>query len=87
MQKSKGKTYYFGTEPQEAPGKWLKQEEAVYAIMGHAEDANDLSAVYTEEPIEDDRPKAVTDFVRAWLFSKPKQRTSGNGRSAGQSQY
>ena len=35
--------------------------------MGHAENANDMSAVYNEEPVEDYRLKAVTDYVRDWL--------------------
>jgi integrase len=48
-----------------------RDREAVRAIMGHVEDANDMSAVYTEEPVDDDRLRAVTDYVRAWLFPKP----------------
>ena len=44
--------------------------------MGHVEDANDMSAVYNEEPVDDARLKAVTDFVRAWLVSTAKQRQS-----------
>ena len=56
-------------------GKKARDYEAVEAIMAHADDANDMSAVYDEEPIEDSRLKAVTDFMRAWLFP-----TSGKGR-------
>ena len=36
--------------------------------MGHAESSNDMSAVYNEEAPSDDRLRAVTDYVRAWLF-------------------
>jgi hypothetical protein len=35
--------------------------------MGHAEDANDMSAVYSEDEIEDVRLVAVTNFIRIWL--------------------
>ena len=40
---------------------------AVQGIMGHAPSSNDMSAVYRER-ITDDRLKAVTDYVRHWLF-------------------
>ncbi len=36
-------------------------------IMGHAESANDMSAIYRED-VDDDRLRAVTDHVRAWLY-------------------
>ncbi len=36
--------------------------------MGHAEGANDMSAVYNEEPVDDARLRAVTDYTRARLF-------------------
>ncbi len=67
----------------ETIGKKARDKDAVRAIMGHAEDANDMSAVYDEEPIEDGRLKAVTNYVRAWLFPKPGKPaampTAGNG--------
>ena len=44
-------------------------KDATKAIMGHAENANDMSAVYNEEPISDKRLKSVTDYVRKWLRS------------------
>jgi integrase len=40
---------------------------AVQHTMGHAENSNDMSAVYRER-INDERLRAVTDHVRRWLF-------------------
>lgn len=37
-------------------------------IMGHAPPAEDMSATYREQ-ITEDRLKAVTDYVRRWLFN------------------
>ncbi|MEX0936488.1 MAG: tyrosine-type recombinase/integrase [Pirellulales bacterium] len=42
--------------------------QAVREIMGHADAANDMAATYTEERVDDDRLRAVVDYVRAWLF-------------------
>jgi integrase len=46
---------------------------AIRAIMGHADDANDMSSEYRQN-ISDERLKAVTDAVRNWLFATPKKR-------------
>jgi integrase len=54
-------------------GEKSRDKDAVRAIMGHVEAANDMSAVYSEEPVEDERLKAVTDYVRAWLFPKKRK--------------
>jgi integrase len=48
-------------------GGQTRDKDAVRAIMGHAEDANDMSAVYNEEPVEDARLKVVTEHIRKWL--------------------
>jgi integrase len=48
-------------------GEKSRDKDAVRAIMGHAEDANDMSAVYSEDEIEDDRLLAVVAFIRTWL--------------------
>jgi integrase len=40
---------------------------AVHFLMGHAEDAGDMSAHYRER-ISDERLRAVTDHVHDWLF-------------------
>ena len=42
---------------------------AVQAIMGHAPGVNDMGAVYREK-VDDDRLRAVTDYVRSWLFGE-----------------
>lgn len=49
-----------------------KDPEAVSAIMGHAEKADDMAAVYRER-IDDARLKAVTEYVRGWLFGNEKK--------------
>jgi len=50
-------------------GEKTRDNDVVRYIMGHAEAANDMGAVYSEEAPEDARLMAVTDYVRAWLFS------------------
>ena len=50
-------------------GEKSRDKDAVRAIMGHAESSNDMSAVYNQEPVEDERLKAVTEHVRKWLKS------------------
>jgi integrase len=49
----------------ETIGGEARDQVAVDAIMGHARD--DMASVYRER-ISDDRLKAVTDLVRAWLY-------------------
>lgn len=44
---------------------------AVDAIMGHV---NDSMASHYRERIDDDQLLAVTDFVRKWLYAKPKKK-------------
>lgn len=48
-------------------GERTRDKDAVRAIMGHVESANDMSAVYNEESVEDTRLLAVTEYVREWL--------------------
>jgi integrase len=48
-----------------------KDQVAVDSMMGHARD--DMASVYRER-ISDDRLRAVTDHVHAWLFPVKKQR-------------
>ena len=50
-------------------GEKTRDDDAVRYIMGHAEAADDMGAVYCEEVTDDSRSLAVTDYVRAWLFS------------------
>ena len=40
---------------------------AIHAVMGHADDSSNMDHVYVES-IGDDRLKAVSDHVHAWLF-------------------
>ena len=52
-----------------------RDSDAVRFIMGHVEDANDMSTRYNEERVSDDRLKLVTNFVRNWfLTAKPKRK-------------
>jgi integrase len=62
----KGTGFYALRHTFETIGRKSRDNDAVRAIMGHAE--SDMSAVYNEEPVEDDRLRAVTEFVRGWLF-------------------
>jgi hypothetical protein len=53
-------------------GEKARDKDAVRSIMGHAESANDMSAVYSEEAVADERLRTVADHVRTWLFSKTR---------------
>jgi integrase len=59
----------------ETIGGETDRQTAVDFMMGHAPHANDMSAIYRER-IGDDRLRAVTDHVRAWLFGST---ASANG--------
>lgn len=63
----KGLGFYALRHTFQTIGEKSRDKDAVRAIMGHVEAANDMSAVYNEEAVEDYRLKAVTDFVREWL--------------------
>jgi integrase len=66
----KGVGFYALRHTFQTIGEKSRDKDAVRAIMGHAEKANDMAAVYNEEPADDARLRAVTDYVRAWLFPK-----------------
>jgi integrase len=69
----KGVGFYALRHTFQTIGGQSRDRDAVRYIMGHVEDANDMSARYTEETVSDDRLKAVTDYVRDWFRSaKPK---------------
>jgi integrase len=55
-----------------------RDQVAVDHIMGHVRD--DMASVYREK-IGDERLKAVTDHVRAWLFPKVDKKAAGKKRS------
>jgi len=67
----KGVSFYALRHTFQTIGEKTRDKDAVRAIMGHAEHSNDMSAVYSEERVEDERLKAVTDYVREWLYPKP----------------
>ncbi len=58
----------------ETIGGESKDQVAVDHIMGHARD--DMASLYRER-ISDERLKAVTDYVRKWLFGKPVLSSDG----------
>jgi integrase len=49
-----------------------KDQPAAMHVMGHADDDNDMSATY-RQAISDERLKAVTDHVHAWLYPPKKK--------------
>lgn len=55
-------------------GKKARDNDAVSAIMGHVAKSDDMSAVYNEDAVEDDRLRAVTTHIRKWLFAKTKNK-------------
>jgi integrase len=63
-----------------------RDQVAVDHVMGHTRD--DMASVYRER-VGDDRLKAVTDHVHAWLFPPPpatkagKKSTSRSGKAKG----
>jgi integrase len=59
----------------ETIGGEAKDQIAVDAIMGHVRD--DMASVYRER-ISDERLRAVTDHVRAWLWPAAKTRAGSN---------
>lgn len=71
-----GLNFYALRHTFETIGGESRDQAAVDAIMGHAPHSNDISAVYRER-ITDERLKAVTDHVHAWLFP-PKQKSKAS---------
>ena len=70
----KGVGFYALRHTFQTIGEKSRDKDAVRAIMGHVEGVNDMSAVYNEEPIEDSRLRAVTDYVRTWLLPAKTKR-------------
>jgi integrase len=66
MSGRKGRGFYTLRHVHETIGGEAKDQVAVDAIMGHARD--DMASVY-REGISDGRLRAVTNHVRAWLFT------------------
>jgi integrase len=65
----KGVSFYALRHTFQTIGEKTRDKDAVRAIMGHVEGSNDMSAVYSEEPIEDAHLQAVADYVRDWLLT------------------
>jgi integrase len=63
-----GLNFYALRHTFETVGGEARDQPAVDLIMGHAEDSDNMAAVYRER-ISDERLKAVTDHVRTWLFA------------------
>jgi integrase len=64
----KGVGFYALRHVFQTVGEKSRDKDAVRAIMGHAEAANDMGAIYNEESVDDERLVDVTDFVRSWLL-------------------
>jgi integrase len=65
-----GLNFYTLRRQFEIVGGESRDQVAVDAIMGHTDDS--MAAVYRQGVISDDRLRAVTEHVRAWLFGVKK---------------
>lgn len=72
--KRRGVGFYALRHTFQTIGNRSLDKDAVRYIMGHAESAGDMSAVYTEERPDDKRLRAVTSGVRQWLNHKTARR-------------
>ncbi len=63
----RGIGFYVLRHTHETIGGETRDQVAVDAVMGHAPATSDMSARYRER-ISDERLRAVSDHVRAWLF-------------------
>ena len=78
----KGVNFYALRHTFQTIGQKSRDKDAVKAIMGHAESANDMSEVYNEEAPDDVRLRAVTDYVHAWLFPPKAKSAAGKVKRA-----
>jgi integrase len=74
--KQSGRNFYALRRTFETIGGGARDQVAVDFIMGHAKE--DMATVYRER-IEDERLKAVTDHVRAWLFPMAQPQCEAGG--------
>ncbi len=75
-----GLNFYALRHTFETVGGESRDQVAVDHVMGHAR--NDMASVYREK-VSDERLKAVSDRVRAWLFPrrrKGKAEAEANGK-------
>jgi len=70
--KRDGLNFYALRHTFETIGGDSRDQVAVNAIMGHAPESNDMSAVYRES-VSDERLQAVVDHVRGWLYAEPAE--------------
>ena len=69
----KGLSFYGLRRVLETIGSQTRDQPAVDRIMGHAERADDMAAIYREEAGDntmDDRLRAVANHVHRWLFGR-----------------
>lgn len=64
-----GLSFYSLRHTLQTIGDGARDPLAVWAIMGHSPQASDMAAVY-RQTVDDERLKAVTDYVRTWLFGE-----------------
>lgn len=73
-----GRTFYDFRRTFQTIGEGTNDLAAVRAIMGHAAPTNDMSSIYRQE-ISDERLKAVTNQVHAWLWPAKKATAKTTG--------
>lgn len=66
--KRQGLNFYALRHTFQTIGDRTLDKDAVRAIMGHVENANDMSVHYREEGVSDERLLRVTNYVRDWLL-------------------
>ena len=69
----KGKSFYSLRRTFRTIADDAGDQPATVFIMGHADDDDDMSAIYRQS-IDDDRLRAVTDHVRRWLWPPKRKR-------------
>ena len=78
--KRPGLAFYALRHTVETIGSEARDQVALDHIMGHAPAASDMASVYRER-ISDDRLKAVSDHIHAWLFPPTKAKPKGKAKS------
>jgi len=68
----KGLTFYALRHTFQTIAEGARDLAAVQSIMGHSPNSRDMSATYRER-VDDERLKAVTEYVRTWLFGAESQ--------------
>jgi integrase len=59
-------------------GLQINDDDAVRTILGHQRKGEDMLGVYNRLAVSDDRLRAVSDHIRAWLFPAGAARSSGD---------